>query len=139
MLMFFPSLHPRSRRPSRNAWYEGAVTEDEVCESSAIRRTVVGACARTAPAQASAPAPSAITSLRRLFTSLSELPFEYSTQRPLASSLDHFRRLRQQRLGKLDAEGFGGFSVDHQFEFCRLFDGQISGFRSLENFVDVCG
>src|SRR5436190_14868860 len=67
MLMFFPSIHPSSRRPSRNAWYEGALTEGEVCENSPIRRTVDGACPRTAPAQASAPAPSAITSLRRLF------------------------------------------------------------------------
>jgi len=61
-----PSTNPRSRRPSRNAWCQSAASEGENGERSPIRGTLASACARTAPAQASTPAPSAMINSRRV-------------------------------------------------------------------------
>jgi hypothetical protein len=31
----------------------------------------------------------------------------------------------------------GGFEIDHEFEFCRLSAGRLSGLAPLEDFVDI--
>jgi hypothetical protein len=41
------------------------------------------------------------------------------------------------RHGKI--KGFQGSEIDHQFQFGRLFDGQVTWFGALEYFVDQGG
>src|SRR5437667_11388517 len=54
-------------------------------------------------------------------------------------SLDHLVRAQQQRLRDVQAERFRSLEVDDQLELRGLQDGQIGGFRPLENLVDVRG
>jgi hypothetical protein len=66
--MFFPSNHPRSRRPWWNARCQTAVSLAVNGDRSPIRGILVGGCWAEDPNEAtSPPAPSATISLRRLF------------------------------------------------------------------------
>src|SRR5215468_6214104 len=51
--------------------------------------------------------------------------------------LNHLVGASEQRRRNLDAERFRGVEVDHELEFRRLFDGQIGGFRALQDFVYI--
>lgn len=55
------------------------------------------------------------------------------------SSLNHFIRAQPQRLRNRETERFGSLEVDAQLEFGRLLDGQVGGFGTLEDLVDVLG
>src|SRR6202158_3010316 len=54
-------------------------------------------------------------------------------------SLDHLIRPLEERLGDRQAEGLGGLEVDDQLELRWLLDGQVGGFRALEDLVHVHG
>ncbi len=47
--------------------------------------------------------------------------------------LDHLVGEREQIVGDIDAERFGGLEVDYKFEFGRLQNGQLAGLGTLEN------
>src|SRR5262249_36230969 len=51
--------------------------------------------------------------------------------------LYHLIRPQQQRRRDGEAEGLSGLEVDDELEFRRLLDGQVGGFGTLENLVNV--
>src|ERR1700746_3808644 len=51
----------------------------------------------------------------------------------LAHSFDHLVGTRLQRQRDHEAECLGGFEVDYELGFCRLFDREIARFFPLEN------
>jgi len=51
--------------------------------------------------------------------------------------LNHAVGAQQDRLRDFHSQGMRGFSVDDQLHLGRLLDGQLTGFRALENPVDV--
>ena len=55
----------------------------------------------------------------------------------LIASLSYLIRPQQQRGRDGEAESFGGFEVDDQFELGWLLDGQVGGLGALEDFVHV--
>src|SRR5438128_1167244 len=97
----------------------------------------------------SAPAPSAMTSLRRLFITPPADPRvdcaksgqgQWTEKYPdlqLIRSLNHLVRHHQQRLRNVEAQRFGGLAVDHQFKNRGLLDGQVGRFSALENLVHI--
>jgi PAS domain-containing protein len=58
------------------------------------------------------------------------------TKEPL---LDHLIGPLQERRRDRQAEGFGGFEVDDQFDLGRLLDWQVGGFGALQDLVDEDG
>src|SRR5215467_8730420 len=52
-------------------------------------------------------------------------------------SLDYFICPREKRRWNRQAERFGSLEVDHQLQLRRLLHGQVGGFQTLENLVDV--
>jgi len=56
-----------------------------------------------------------------------------------AFSLDHLIRSRQYVRGNRKADLLGGFEIDHQLEFRRLFDGKVGRLYAFEYFVNVDG
>src|SRR5215510_14609558 len=56
---------------------------------------------------------------------------------PLAPSPDHLVSTEQDRLGDLDAKGFGSLEVDDEFELRWLFDRQVARVRTFQDLVDV--
>jgi len=52
-------------------------------------------------------------------------------------SFDHLVGQREQRRWHFDAERFRSLEVNHQLIFGRLLDGQVGGFGTPEDFVDV--
>jgi len=57
----------------------------------------------------------------------------------LPALFDNLIRPQQQRRWDREAECFGGLRVNHQLERGRLLDGEVAGFRALEDLVDVGG
>jgi hypothetical protein len=51
---------------------------------------------------------------------------------------DHFVGAQQKRFRQLEAERLGGLLIDDEFEPGWQLDRQVSGFRALENEIDVC-
>ena len=51
--------------------------------------------------------------------------------------LNHLIRAQQHRLRDREAEFLGGIEMDDKVELCRLLNGEIGGFRTLEDLVDV--
>ena len=52
-----------------------------------------------------------------------------------ADSFDHFGRLDEGRLGKFEAERFGGLEIEDEIESGRPFDRYVTGFFAFENLV----
>jgi hypothetical protein len=55
------------------------------------------------------------------------------------SSFDHLVGAGEDRLWNGEAEGSGGFEVENQLEFGRLFNRQFRRLGSLQDFVDIRG
>src|SRR5262249_29874357 len=53
--------------------------------------------------------------------------------------LDYLVCSQQQQRRNRQAEGLRGLEIDDQFDFRRLFDGQIGWLRALEDLVHVGG
>src|SRR5882672_1571026 len=51
------------------------------------------------------------------------------------ASFDHLVGAQQQLLRKGEAERPGGFSIDYQFEFCRLLEWQLPRFSAFQDLV----
>src|SRR5947208_1322373 len=58
---------------------------------------------------------------------------------PAKRSLDHFVRLQDQLLRNGQPDRLRGLQVDDELDLRSLFDGQVAGFRALEDLVDVRG
>ena len=58
-------------------------------------------------------------------------------KRTLRHSFDHVVGAAEQRLRDGQAEGFGGFDVDHQLELGGLLDREVCRFCTLQNLVHV--
>src|SRR4029453_11465574 len=54
-------------------------------------------------------------------------------------SLDHLIRPLKERRRDPKAEGLGGLEVYDELEVGGIFDGEVGGFGSLENAVDIRG
>lgn len=51
--------------------------------------------------------------------------------------LNHLIGARQERCRHSEAEGFGGFLIDRQFEHRWLFDRQVGGLAAFQDIVDI--
>ena len=56
----------------------------------------------------------------------------YAVQQKL---FDHLVGAQQNRSGHIDTEHLRGLQIDDRLEFGGLFDGNIAGFRALENLI----
>src|SRR5215203_5342605 len=54
-----------------------------------------------------------------------------------AVSFDHLIRAGEERGRDREAESVGGLEVHEQFENSRLLDGQLSGVRALQYFINI--
>jgi hypothetical protein len=45
---------------------------------------------------------------------------------------DHLVGAQQEAVRHVDSDRFGCFEIDHQLEFCRLFDRNVGGLRALQ-------
>jgi hypothetical protein len=58
---------------------------------------------------------------------------------PPVTSFDHLVGLREQRRRHVEAEGPGGFEIDHELVFRRLLEWQFTGFFTPQNAIDIAG
>ena len=63
--------------------------------------------------------------------------FATANYRIAKGSFDHLVGAELNRRRQVDADCLGGFEVDDQLEFCGLLNGEIGGFRPVEDFGHV--